>query len=411
MLPLVFLALRNKLCELMETDGSPHVQFEAFNSYLTIMQVAVGVSEGMDVEGGEAPSLAPGQITKSAEDLKKVQMPKIRPEHQKIIFGYLNTLFTQVQGAHTVPFDDEGMKVEPHDIWPPLGLRGQHTSPRYMLQELLEGRPDVARTNNFEAEDGDRGPQQQLLRAVFAARQIHESEIEDVHAGPIGQLVLTQLDRSKPRHLREVALRLKRKLRDLARLHTDFAEQYFEAQRAAVVGLYAQAGVDAAKSVACEFARQWGPRIMPWLEKPLYDTLLSVVDECGTMGDAGLPLLEAFSFWLKGDEFVTEPRRRVLKETAQKAFQAHGIDLSGESARGLQRFIKRCDSSENAAPPPPPARAAAPEVEDEAPDVAPASTPTGKRLRGKQSVPAKEEAPAAPEASPGRKRPRGSTES
>merc|ERR1712070_376344 len=101
-----------------------------------------------------------------------------------------------------------------------------------------------------------------------------------------------QLDRSKPKPLREVALKLKRKLRDLARIKTEFAEQYFEAQKSAVSGLYDQAGADAAKSLASEFARQWGPRIMPWLEKPLFDTLQNVVEECGQMGEIGMPLLE-----------------------------------------------------------------------------------------------------------------------
>jgi hypothetical protein len=412
MLPKVFLEVRNKLCDIIDTDGSPIVKLVAFSSYMAIMQVAVGVSEGMDVEGGsEAHPLPPGHVLKGVEDLKKFRMPEIRPEHQKVLFQYLSDLFSQVQGSHAVRFDDEGQKVEPHDIWPPLGLRGQYTSPRYMLQELIEGRTDTTRANDFEAEDGDRGPQQQLLRAIIGARMVLESEIEDVHAGPIGQLVLTQLDRSKPKPLRDVALKLKRRLRDLARISTEFAEQYFETQKAAVVGLYDQVGVKAAESMALEFARQWGPRIMPWLEKPLFDTLMTIVNECGQRGAQGLPLLEAFSFWIKGDEFVTESRRTALKEKALQVFEAHGVSTSGDSAKGLQRFIQRCESH-FLAPLQPAAEAG--ETMDPATEPRPAATPLsiGRRIRGKQTVSlegqtAADDAPATDaEASTARKKPR-----
>merc|ERR1719199_1401959 len=113
MLPKVFKQLRNQLCALMETDGSPHVRFAAFSSYMTIMQVAVGVSEGMNVEGSgkEAPPLPPGSVLNDVHDLRKVRMPEVGLDHQRVIFGYLNDLFTQVQGSHTVLYDDEGQKV------------------------------------------------------------------------------------------------------------------------------------------------------------------------------------------------------------------------------------------------------------------------------------------------------------
>jgi len=340
-------------------------------------------------------------------------LPTIYPEHQRIIFQYLSDVFATVQAMHAVPFDEDGQKVEPYDIWPPLALKGQYTGPRYMQQELLEGRTDVVRKNDFEAEDGDKPQQQQLCRAILCARMVFESEIEDIHAGPIGQLVLTQLDRSKPKPLREVALRLKRRLRDLARISTEFAEQYFEAQKAAVIGLYETVGQPAAQSMACEFARQWGPRIMPWLEKPLYDTLLSAVNECGEKGEDGIPLLEAFMCWIKGEEFVREPQRVILKEQAKKAFEAKGVDISSAKALGLRKFLQRCEVSHApaAAEAPPAAEAeeaAAPDAE-----VRPASSPIGRRIYGKQTFTpdravAEEASPpaAAPEGSPARKKPR-----
>jgi len=374
-LPKVFLELRNVLCALMQTDGSPHVKIVAFSSYMMIMQVAVGVSESLDVHGDEASHLPPGQQIKSMEDLKKIRMPTMLPEHQQVIFKYLNELFTFVQAAHAVPFDDEGNKVEPHDIWPSLALQGEHTAPRHMLQELLEGRADITKRNDFEAEDGDKAAERQLFRSVIAAKMVLDSEIEDVHAGPIGQLLLTQLDRSKPKPLREVALRLKKRLRDLARINSEFALQYFEVQKSAVIALYAQVGADAARGLACEFARQWGPRLMPWLENPLHETLLMAIDECGTMGEDGATLLDAFGYWVKGDEFASADRRSVLKEKARRALQAAGVDPSAS------KFIQRCDSS--SAMPLMPLNANAPQ--DEADVVTPSWTP-GKRLFGKQTV-------------------------
>lgn len=341
------------------------------------------------------------------EDLKKFRMPTVRPEHQEVIFQYLSDVFAQVQAMHAEPFDDEGQKVEPYDVWPPLALKGQHTSSRYMLQELQEGRTDVVRRNDFEAEDGEKPGQKQLARAVMCARMVFESEIEDFHAGPVGQLVLTQLDRSKPKPLREVALRLKRRLRDLARINTEFAEQYFEAQKSAIIALFECVGQQAAQSMASEFARQWGPRVMPWLEKPLFDTLLSAVIACGEKGEDGIPLLEAFMYWVKGEEFVTEPRRIALKEQAQKSFEAHGIDISSAKATGVRKFMQRCDSSHG-----PAAATASAAAEPE-----PASSPPaiGRRITGKQTwtptaAPASDAPGAGPEGSPAgspaRKKPR-----
>lgn len=407
MLPKVFLDMRNMLCSLIETDGSPVVKMVAFSSFMSLMQVAIGVSEGMDVEGRtEAPPLPAGHVLTNVEDLEKFQMPTLRPEHQGVIFQYLSDLFAQVQGMHAVQFDEECQKVEPYDVWPPLAQKGHYTSVRYMTQELLEGRTDVIRRNDFEAEDGDKPEQMQLLRAILAARMVFESEIEDVHAGPIGQLLLTQLDRSKPKPLREVALRLKRRLRDLARISTDFAEQYFEAQKSAIIGLYESVGQQPAQSMACEFARQWGPRLMPWLEKPLFETLLSAVIECGKKGEEGIPLLEAFMYWIKGEEFVTEPRRIALKEQAKKAFEAHGIDISDAKAAGLQKFVQRCEASHVTVASEAPAAAEEPE------EARPPPTPIGRRIFGKQTFTPDmaanvADAPGAgPEGSPARKKPR-----
>merc|ERR1719409_1572901 len=71
MLPKAFLQLRNQLSALIQSDGSPHVRMVAFSSYMTVMQVAIGVSEGLNVEGDgreAAPPLPPGSVLKEVSD-------------------------------------------------------------------------------------------------------------------------------------------------------------------------------------------------------------------------------------------------------------------------------------------------------------------------------------------------------
>lgn len=391
MLPKVFKDFRNLLCSLMELDGSPNVRIAAFSSYMNLMQIAIGVSEGMNIEAppDSAPPLGAGRVISKVEDLDNFRLPSVPVEHMKVIFYYLNDLFTQVQSMHTVDFSEDGQKVEPYDdVWPPLS--SQHTSARELLKELLESRTDVCRRNDFEAEDGDKKEKQQLLRAIMAARMVFESEIEDIHASAVGQLVLAQLERSKPRPLREVGMRLKRRLRDLARVSTEFAHTYFVVQKDTIIGLYDSVGQHAAQSMSFEFTRQWGPRLMPWLEKPLFDTLAIAVDECGQKGEDGLGLLETFSHWIKGEEFVKAEWRMQLKASAQRHFP----EVSGVKAAALRKFIQRCDL-----------QLAEADEHPEAAEPKPPPTP-GKRLFGKQTVAEVAAHGAAPEASPAAKKAR-----
>lgn len=370
-LPKVFKRFRDQLCELIEMDGSPHVKLTAFSSYMTVMQVAVGVSEGIDVEGGDA-TLPGGRQIQNPEDLDEVRMPSISIEHMKKLWYYLNEQFTQVQGSHAVRFDEDGQRVEPHDIWPPLSFDGSITSYKVMIQELLEQKIEISRANNFEAEDGDQTDQRRLLRAIFAARMVLESEVEDIHAGPLGQLVLTQLDRSKPKPLRDLAMRLKRTLREHAQKSTYHCEQYFETQKVAVISLFDNVGVQSARSMAAEFARQWGPHLPHWLHVPLFNTLMSAIEEAAKRGEKGLQLLDAFSFWIKGDEAIQEAKRTKLAERIRELFEPQGVDSSG-----IPRFSSQRDAEPAADP------AAGGEAEDPAEVSAP--TPIGKRIRGKQS--------------------------
>jgi hypothetical protein len=317
--------------------------------------------------------------------------PQSRPEHLSVLWEYLNQLLVDVGTSHTIEFNDEGQRVQPHDMWPPLATAGHSTSLGIMFQELAEERTETLRTNSFKEEDTDKAaPSQQLLRAVCACRMVLESEIEDLYAGPLASLILSQLDRAKPRPLRDTARRLLTRLRDQARIGVEFAQRYFEVQKVTIIGLYEAVGIEAALSLSLEFARSWGPRLMPWLEEAAYDTLESVVDESASRGEQGLPLLEAFSLWLKGDEFVNETRRKTLKDRAQQAFSEIGIDVTSEGAKGLKKFIQRCEYS-SLAPQPLPA------VEDEEKEQAdaaenlelvptPIGNPLGRRIRGKQSV-------------------------
>jgi hypothetical protein len=370
--PKLFRRLRDTLCALMEADGSPHVRFLAFSSYMMIMQVALGVSEHLDCERS-VEGIETDEVRKGGE-------PVAHPEHVKLAWQFLNKQLVEVQPLHTTEFDEEGQRVEPQDLWPPLSLSGQTTSVQVMFQWLTEENVESLRTNSFEAEDAEKVQERQLLRTVLSCKMVLESEVEDLYTGPLAALVLTQLDRAKPKPLREVAKKLITRLRDEAKICEDYAKRYFLIQKATVQTLYDQVGLEAAVSLAHELAKMWGLRIMPWLEKPFYDTLVDAVSDCASRGAEGVPLLEVFSVWIRGDDFVTETRRRSLADQAKDRFQELGVD---ESVQGLAKFISRCTQTGAFHPPMHVEAATVEPPATEATDPEPVPTPTGKRLREK----------------------------
>merc|ERR1712190_691195 len=94
---------------------------------------------------------------------------------------------------------------------------------RYLMFKCMEGR--------WDAEGLTISRQNELLMTVLASRAVLESDLEEIYAGPLGSLVLTQIERGRPKPLREVGQNLLRKHRDLARLTEDLAARYYHVQQ------------------------------------------------------------------------------------------------------------------------------------------------------------------------------------
>merc|ERR1711879_147878 len=110
---------------------------------------------------------------------------------------------------------------------------------------------------------------QLLLMAVTVSRMIQESELDVVFAGPLGMLLLVQIEGSCPAPLREVALSLLRRIREHARESDEFGVLYFQMQYQAIASLYECSGSVAACALCRQFIRQWGLHLPPFLEEPL----------------------------------------------------------------------------------------------------------------------------------------------
>merc|ERR1719253_1768847 len=193
-----------------------------------------------------------------------------------------------------------------------------------------------------DAEKREVGREVDLLLAVLASRAVLESELEDVYAGPLGLLLLTQCERSRPKPLREVALALLKRLRELARTNEEFAVQFYRMQEEAISGLFECAGLEAAQALSSVFTRQWGPRMLPWLERPFAVVLDEAAAGCITADKKRLPLLEVYSTWLKPD-FVADYRRREIATDVVRLCAAAGFNAEDNphAVKFLQRALPR----------------------------------------------------------------------
>jgi len=326
-LPLAANALRAACAELVTSDRSPYVRFHAYCGYMGMVQLAVGVSEklSMEVTTDGKPRAATGW-----GGTFEVELPEA---HIKGLWHYLNSFYIRLSGADAegITFSAEGHRVAATDVYP-APSQGTMTSVRYLTMRCMEPSAD--------AETRDPGRETELLLAVLASRAVLESELEDVYAGPLGLLVLTQCERSRPRPLREVALGLLKRLRDVARTNEEFAIQFYRMQEEAISGLFECAGLEAAQALSSVFVKQWGPRMLPWLERPFAAVLDEAVASCITADKRRLPLLEVYSAWLKSD-FIQEHRRREIAASVIRLCDAAGIKPMEDAhvERLLQRAV------------------------------------------------------------------------
>jgi len=324
--------LQQILVGLVENDVSAHVRLHSFSAYMTLLHVAVGVSETIDVETGqEHYSQAPCETISVPED------------HMRGLWYYLNELYDRLSGGEvsSLRFDAEGQRVAPLGVFPAPSL-GNVTSTRFALQRIMDAaiqaHQSADTTDHVDGFDAGVDRQHELMFAVLASRMVLESQVEGVYLGPLAMLVLSQCERSRPKPLRVVGLQLFRRLRELARLTAEFAKQYFGMQLCVITNVFEVSGVEAAHSLSLEFMKQWGPRMLPWLEEPFFLELSEKLSESVTADKRYLPLLDVFSYWLRSDEFMREDRRKAIVEVVLQGCVAAG--LSAQEAT-VQKFVHR----------------------------------------------------------------------
>eukprot|EP00927_Polykrikos_kofoidii_P003629 TRINITY_DN11467_c0_g1_i1.p1 TRINITY_DN11467_c0_g1~~TRINITY_DN11467_c0_g1_i1.p1 ORF type:complete len:1456 (-),score=302.29 TRINITY_DN11467_c0_g1_i1:111-4478(-) len=327
-LPHAFVRLRAICAELVANDRCPYMRFHAFSAYMSLGQYAVGVSEKLNFEVvPEGEEALPGY-----DGIFNVTMPI---SEMRALWLYLNEIFGSIAdvGAAGLPFDVEGQRVAAMDIYP-APSRGTMTSARYLTQSCMEalGRADVDDEAPLEKE-------RKLLLAVLASRMVQESEIEDVFTGPLAHLLLIQCERSRPRPMREAALGLLRRLRELARATEEHAVLYFRMQAQAIFSMFECCGIEAAHSLCAMLTRQWGPRMLPWLERPLFLVMHDVMLSCITPDKSKFPLLEVFFHWVKGDDFLSKAHAQEISKSL--AERCNEVSIPMQTNEVMRRTVQR----------------------------------------------------------------------
>ncbi|CAE7587078.1 unnamed protein product, partial [Symbiodinium sp. CCMP2456] len=99
-----------------------------------------------------------------------------------------------------VPFNAEGLRVEPKKkSYHPVPSQGTLTSLRFLAMKTMQcPGEDPEAAGHLEPTR-----QELLLFAVLATRQVMECELEEIIGGPMAVLALTQLEKARPRPLKE----------------------------------------------------------------------------------------------------------------------------------------------------------------------------------------------------------------
>lgn len=323
-LPRAVSSLRSAFVGLITHERCPYVQLHAYSSFMCTLQLAVGVSErlGLDVSEAGKP-VVPG-----VSGTYDVSIPEIQIQ---ALWQYLNNFYVLVTTADVdgISFNVDGQRIVARDVYP-APSQGTLTSARFSIQRYLQA------AGKMEGETLTR--ETELMFAVLASRMVLESELEDVYAGPLGLLLLTQCERGRPKPLRDVALALFRRLRELARTTEEFAIQFYRLQEEALDGVFECVGIDAAQSLNSVFTRQWGPRVVPWLEQPLFTVLKDAVVGCVTEDKRRLQLLEIFSVWMR-PEFVNDMRGREI--VAALLSRCTELGFQGELQPAVVTFVRK----------------------------------------------------------------------
>eukprot|EP00928_Gymnodinium_smaydae_P020455 TRINITY_DN17902_c0_g4_i1.p1 TRINITY_DN17902_c0_g4~~TRINITY_DN17902_c0_g4_i1.p1 ORF type:complete len:1344 (-),score=324.63 TRINITY_DN17902_c0_g4_i1:71-4102(-) len=335
----VITRLRNICIGVISADKNRVVRFHAFSAYMSISQYAVAVSDRLALDaqpaGGEAP--APG-----LGDLFEVNIPR---EHNETLWKYLNGMYQLlIESAGSVPlaaFEQEGQRVQAIDAYPAPSL-GTVTAPRFLttaVMEALDLQPKQEKDAEVPAK-GEADLGQELLIATLVSRMVSESEVEDIIAGPLGMLLLLQVERGCPRPVRDVAFGFLRRLSAMARTCEDYALLYFSVQAKAIFSLFDCSGGAAAHSLCGMLLRHWGVKIGHWLEPSFYIVLRETLQDCITSDKRTLPLLDTFSMWLsKVEDPTMRGHGKELADAIQQRCTQCGLDVDADPL--IESIVRR----------------------------------------------------------------------
>lgn len=327
-LPHLAAKLRESLVRLINLDFNAHVRFHAYFGYMAVVKSAVGASEKVGLQMAEDG----GPAAPTAGSTYEVLVPNA---HMKVLWGYLNRLYTRISGEDGagVNFSAEGQKTVATSVHP-APSQDTMTSVRHLTLRFLEG--------SMEDEAKPVSREDAQLQAVLASRAVVESELEDIHSGVLGLLLLTQCERARPSALRDVSLLLLRRLREMAKVSEDCAVQYYRMQGVSVTSLFKSVSLQAALALSLAFTRQWALRNLPWLEQPFFCVLREQLVNCISADKKRLPLLEAFSLWIKNDFLMQESRCRSLAAELKVRCASAGINADDDPhvSRLLRRLVQ-----------------------------------------------------------------------
>jgi len=319
--------LHKETCaELITSEQYLYLRFHAFSAYLSMLQVAIGVSEKLSLESADAKPTGFGET-----------FEVIVPDNQmEVLWNFMNGLYSklsELEGQRPT-FNETFLAVQADELLPPPST-GFLTSVRYLTLRQLE---HLGQEGNGESVN-EEPLEETLLLTVLASRMIQQCDHDDVFAGPLGHLLLSQVERSRPKPLKAVAQKLLQRLRDHARLSDEFGVRYYQMQHEAVVGTFKSIGLAAAQCLNAEFIKMWGIRMLPWHERPFAGCLKEMVLSSIKSKQGHQRLLEVWAAWLKTQEFFSETRRADLSTAIDEECWRNGINPDKDD--NILRFTQR----------------------------------------------------------------------
>lgn len=115
--------------------------------------------------------------------------------------------------------------------------------------------------------------------------------------------------------------------------------KYFQCQAQAIVSVFTCVGFGGALALCNEFMKQWGVRLMPWLEQPVFVVVQDIAMSCVTEDKSQLPVLELFAPWVARSEVCMRQDNRVLL-AKMLVERCRECGFPGEQEESVAKFLQ-----------------------------------------------------------------------